>query len=820
MITKYLSSLLPVFLICITAYSQTTDTTKEPDWKKIYRATPTKINDLIHTRLDVKFDYNKSWMYGKEWVTIHPHFYQTDSLHLDAKGMTINKVSIVKAGNNVALKYVYDSSNLFITLDKSYKATEQYTIYIDYIVKPDYTKSPGSQGIYFINPKGENKNEPIQIFTQGEPESNSAWFPTIDKPNQKTTEEINMTVPAKFVSMSNGLLIKQRINGDGTRTDSWKMDKPNAPYLFFMGVGDYVIIKDKYKNKEVSYYVYKEYASTARRIFGVTSEEIAFFSKITGVDYPWEKYVQIVCKNAGGFSMENTSCTMHSEVATADERELTEISWFDAGIAHELFHQWFGDYVTCESWSNLTLNESFATLGETLWNEYKHGKDNGEATIYSNLKNYLSSPDNVAMSLVHFYYDDKAGAANNVTYAKGGCILNMLRNYVGDSAFYKSLHVYLTKHQYGNAEAQDLRLAFEEVTGEDFNWFWNEWFYNSGHPQLDINYAYDAQTKTAKVFIKQTQAGNIFKFPFAVDVYEGANKKRYKVWMTDKADTFLFSSATKPLLLNVDADKVLVCEKKDNKTLDEFIYQYNNAGNYVDRSEAIDFASSIQTNPKALDFLKTALRDKSPGLKSYTVNKLNIENDTVRKTVELIVRNLTNDSNAYVRADAITALSKNKNVEYKPLYLKALTDSSYSVANNALLALSKVDSATAETKAKELLTQPARGALKYTLYAYTDESKFDSLTADFNSMPVSNTKFFNLVPAYANFFGRVKNADTFKKGVDVMVKFRDSIWQQFRVFTDPLINNVLKETADRKMAHGLKDQSDYIISKLSADKPK
>jgi aminopeptidase N len=810
---KCILFILTALLICGATYSQSADTA----WKKIYRATPTKINDLLHTRLDVKFDYDKAWMYGKEWVTLHPHFYQTDSLHLDAKGMTINEVSLIKAGKKIPLKYLYDSTDLFITLNKTYKATEQYTIYIDYIVKPDYTKLPGTQGIFFINPKGENKNEPIQVWTQGEQESNSAWFPTIDKPNQKTTEEINMTVPEKFVSMSNGLLVKQKINGDGTRTDSWKMNEPNAPYLFFMGVGDYTIIKDKYKNKEVSYYVYKEFASTARRIFGVTPEEIAFFSKITGVDYPWEKYVQIVCENAGGFSMENTSCTMHSEYATADERDLTEINWIDAGIAHELFHQWFGDYVTCESWSNLTLNESFATLGETLWNEYKHGKDKGEATIYANLKTYLSSPDNIEMPLVHFYYDDKAGAANNITYAKGACILNMLRNYVGDSAFFKSLHVYLIKHQFGNAEAQDLRLAFEEVTGEDLNWFWNEWFYNSGHPKLDINYGYDAQTKTAKVFIKQTQAGDVFKFPFAVEVYEGANNKRYKVWMKNQSDTFSFPSNAKPLLVNVDADKELVCEKNDNKTLDEFIYQYIKGGNYVDRSEAIDFASAMQTNSKALNFLKTALHDKSSALKSYTLNKLNIENDTIRIAVEEVVKNLTNDSNAYVRADAINALSKNKNSKYESIYLKALTDSSYTVASNALQALSVIDSTTAENKAKELLTQPARGALKYTLYAYIAESKFDSLVANFNSMPIGNTKLFNLVPAFSKFLARIKNTDTFKKGVDVMVKFRDSIPQQFHVFTDPVINNALKETADKKMANGLKAESDYVQSKLPGE---
>ncbi|MES1161348.1 MAG: M1 family peptidase, partial [Bacteroidota bacterium] len=272
---------------------------KDEAWKKNYRATATKFNDLVDTRLDVKFDYDKSYMYGKAWVTLKPHFYPTDSLALDAKGMELHKVAIVKGDKTEPLKYDYDGMILKIHLDKTYKYTDKYTVFIDYTSKPNELKAQGSaaitdaRGLYFINPKGEDKNKPTQIWTQGETEANSAWFPTIDKPNQKTTEEITMTVPAKYVTLSNGKLISQKVNGDGTRTDHWKMDLPHAPYLFFMGVGDYTIVKDSYKGKEVSYYVEKEYGPVARRIFGNTPEMIAFYSRITGVDYPWVKYSQI-----------------------------------------------------------------------------------------------------------------------------------------------------------------------------------------------------------------------------------------------------------------------------------------------------------------------------------------------------------------------------------------------------------------------------------------------------------------------------------------------------------------------------------------------
>src|SRR5690242_14774669 len=252
---KIVTALL--LLLCITAQAQHFGNEQQDNsWKKVYRASATKVNDITNTKLDVKFDYDKAYLYGKAWLTLHPHFYPTDSLTLDAKGMNINTVALVKGGKNIPLKYTYDSLKLNIRLDKTYKANESYIVYIDYTAKPNELKTEGSaaitdaKGLYFINPKGTEKDKPTEIWTQGETAATSVWCPTIDETNQKTTEEITMTVPAKYVTLSNGLLASQKTNGDGTRTDTWKMDKPHSPYLFFMGVGDYAVIKDKWKTKK------------------------------------------------------------------------------------------------------------------------------------------------------------------------------------------------------------------------------------------------------------------------------------------------------------------------------------------------------------------------------------------------------------------------------------------------------------------------------------------------------------------------------------------------------------------------------------------
>ncbi|MEN9964344.1 MAG: hypothetical protein RL582_1439 [Bacteroidota bacterium] len=466
------------FSVC--AFAQPTEKKTDTSWKKVYRASETKINEVIHTKLDVKFDFENAWMIGKEWLTLRPFFYATDSVTLDAKGMDIKAVSLMNGTAKTKLTFNYDGFVLRIKLGKSFNRNEKYTLYFEYISKPNELKSEGSaaitdaKGLYFINPKGKDKNKPVQIWTQGETESNSAWMITIDKPNQKSTQELSMTVPDKMVTLSNGLLISQKKNTDGTRTDNWKMDLPHAPYLFFMGAGEFSVIKDSYKGKEVSYYVEKKYQPYARGIFGNTPEMMEFFSKKLGVEYPWAKYAQIVGRDYVSGAMENTTATLHQESAYQNARELTDGNAWEETIAHELFHHWFGDLVTAESWSNLTVNESFANYSEYLWDEYKYGRDFADAHHFEDMQGYLFSGSD-KKDLVRFHYSNKEDMFDAVSYNKGGRILHMLRNIVGDEAFFKSLTVYLNTNKYKTGEAAQLRLAFEEVTGRDLNWFWNQW---------------------------------------------------------------------------------------------------------------------------------------------------------------------------------------------------------------------------------------------------------------------------------------------------------------------------------------------------------
>ena len=786
---------------------------KDTSWKNILRESNPRVNDLVHTKLEVRFDYDKAYLYGKAWITLKPHFYNTDSLLLDAKGMDIKEVSMMKGTAKSKLKYDYDGIELRITLDKTYKGGENYTIYIDYTSKPNELKAKGSaaitdaKGLYFVNPKGEEKDKPTQIWTQGETEANSAWMPTIDKPNQKTTEEIYMTVPAKYVTLSNGLLVSQKKNADGTRTDYWKMDLPHAPYLFFMGVGEYSIVKDSYKGKEVSYYVEKEYAPVARTIFGNTPEMIKFFSDRLGVDYPWQKYSQIVGRDYVSGAMENTTATLHQESAYQNARELVDGVGWESTIAHELFHQWFGDLVTAESWSHITVNESFANYSETLWDEYKKGKDAGDAQNFNDMQGYLQGPGNTTKDLVRFHYADKEDVFDGVSYNKGGRILHMLRNYVGDEAFFKSLNNYLTTNKFKAGEAGMLRLAFEEVTGKDMNWFWNQWYYGSGHPIVKIDYKYD--NGSAMVIIEQTQkTGKVFSFPIAIDVYTGAAKKRYNVWVDNKVDTFSFNAIQKPDLVNVDADKIMLWVKTDNKSAENYVHQIKYAPLYLDRKEALDYFDKNKMPDLAI-----GLTDKYAPLRRSTITKLEaskIAEDP--RIIESIEKIANTDKDRRTKAAAISYLAKTSNAKYRPLYEKNITDSSYSVAGAALEGLVGLDPAKSYELAKKY-SNDAKGDLgaivNETIIKEGTEADFDFIAKRYDAMPLSEEKLGGTA-AFTTYLEKVQNMTNVKKGIDMIIKFRNFIPEQFRSFTDPMIVGGLTKLGKAKG----KEIEDYINNGL------
>lgn len=574
-----------------------------------------RVNDLVHTKLDLRFDWEKEEVIGKAFLTLEPLFYSTDSVVLDAKDFEIS--SIVLEGVGTELKYAYDSRHIVIQLDRTYNKGEAYTLSITYVAHPAETGGSAAiqsdQGLFFINPRNEEADKPQQIWTQGETEWNSRWFPTVDKPNERCTQEVLLTVQDRFKTLSNGILVSSDSKEKGMRTDYWKMDKPHAPYLFMLAIGEFAVVEEQWEDIPLSYYVEPAYEASAKDIFGHTPEMLSFFSEKLGMKYPWPKYAQVVVRDYVSGAMENTSAVIFGDFVQKHSRQLID-DHNDKIVAHEMFHHWFGDYVTCESWANLTMNEGFANYSEYLWFEHKYGRDAADFHMLEEWGGYFGSSQNGVHPLIHFGHLDKEDMFDAHSYNKGGSVLHMLRKYVGDEAFFASLNKYLKDNAYQAVEVHNLRLAFEAVTGQDLNWFFNQWYLEQGHPELTLSYDYDEEAKEAILHVEQTQnpetSPAIFQLPTSVDVYMASGeKKNYPIWVKERKQSFRFPAAEKPSLINFDPEKAILAIQESNKGKEELIFQFKHASAFVDRLEALQKLESEKEDPVVVALMNDALKD-------------------------------------------------------------------------------------------------------------------------------------------------------------------------------------------------------------------
>lgn len=705
-----MSSRILVFCFCLLFYSscktqkETIEkrelppiTIKAVPEKKVYRATNTILHDVKHVKLEVSFDWGKKHLLGKEWITLQPRFYPQSVLYLNARGMQINDVQLTDGKNPIQkLNYEYANDSLTISLDKTYTREQTYTLYIDYVAKPDELKKAGGsaaitsdKGLYFVNADGKDPNKPVQLWTQGETQSNSVWYPIIDSPNQRMTQELSITVDTSFVTLSNGLLVSQTYSVDKKlRTDYWKQSIPHAPYLTMMAVSNYSVANDKWNNMAVDYYVDPSHKPYAKQIFNHTPEMIQFFSEKL-IPYPWEKYAQVIAHDYVSGAMENTTASLFGEFVQKNSRELIDETNDDI-VAHELIHQWFGNYVTTESWSNITLNEGFATYGEYLWNEYKYGRDHADYTGLQDLNSYLGEARMKQENLIRFHYDAREDVFDSHSYAKGGRILHMLRKHVGDDAFFASLRKYLKDNKLQAVEAHDLRLAFEAVTGQDLNWFFNQWFFASGHPDIEINYHYIDSLKKQQVTIEQKQTREetpIYTLPLIVDIYENGKVRREKITVGERRQIFLFDCSMKPQLVNVDAEKQLLCAKTDNHTSDEWLFLFYNGPLYLDRWEAFQkIVKLIPDNEEAVACIRKALADKHYSIRNAATKAIDkLSKDQKEKLKPLLMQMVVNDEKSSVRNNLVATISKNfEGNDVEAMLLNAVNDSSYNVMSTAL----------------------------------------------------------------------------------------------------------------------------------------
>lgn len=675
----------------------------------VYRAAQPLPHDLKHTRLRVSFDWEGERVIGQATLRLAPTFRPQDSVTLDAKGFDFKTVRL---GNETGqeLPYRYDGEAITIDLPGVYERGRDYELYIDYVATPEAGGGSAAitsdKGLFFIDPRDEDPDKPTQIWTQGETEHNSRWMPTIDQPNERATQEFFITVDDRYQTLSNGVLVSSTPAANGQRTDYWRMDLPHAPYLHMIAVGEFAKVDDTWEGVPLSYYVEEEYLDDAEEIFGHTPEMLSFFSDLLDYKYPWPKYSQIVVRDYVSGAMENTTAVVFGAQVQRHADELGPLG-NDYIVAHEMFHHWFGDLVTTESWSNLTLNEGFANYSEYLWFEHHYGRDQAESHRLDELDGYLNSAQMSGFHpLIWYRWESNEDMFDGHSYNKGGLALHMLREYLGDEAFFAALNKYLTDNAYSAVEVDELRIAFEDTVGEDLQWFFDQWYLGNGHPELSIDYGY--ADGVATVTVEQTQDPDefrpIFILPTQIGVYPpaGGEPRMVDVLVDERRQTFTVEASPDDLLV-FDPRSTILGVLDDERPAAEQVEIFERVPDLRKRLFAAQAVSeAAATGELAVDDALTTrmLADDFVRVRGKGIGLLDPDDDG---DAEVLMRLVREDAAADVRGEALAVLMTTDRPELGELYQEVLdNERDYGVMASGLQGMFKVNPTAALEQAEKL----------------------------------------------------------------------------------------------------------------------
>ena len=663
--------------------------------------TPNRSYHVVHYRIEVVLHDETKSLDGKMTATLVPLLSELETVEFNAGNLNVSAVTDRKGD---ALKFRSSTSSLFIDLGR--KATPRDTV----VVTVDYSCKP-REGLTFNGPDEGYPNKRPQIWSQGEDTTNHFWFPCFDHPNDKATSEVIGTVKSAYTLLSNGKLVSTTEDKKrGTKTFHWVQNKPQSTYLIMIAAGEYAILHDRVGNLPLEYYVYPDDTSNARESFKYTPSMISFFDEMIGYPFAWDKYAQIILQDHFG-GMENSSATtLADDWAVPDIRMRQDVDPRSL-LAHELAHQWWGDVVTCKDFRHLWLNESFATYYDALYQEHSQGADEFDNTMYQDQQSGILSDTTRGRKPI---VSVESYGAN--IYPRGASVLHMLRFVLGDDLYHRGLLHYITKHQFQPVETNDLKVAIEEATGQNLQWFFDEWIYKAGYPVFALSYQWNPPQKSISLSVRQVQKMDsltgVFRMPVDVEVVTASGSETRRIGILSKDSTYDIPCSDKPLMVLFDKGNRLLKELKWEKSFDEWKFQASIARLPSDRIRALQALAIQFPGPGTASILAEVIRnDRFWSVRREAAQRagtMAATSDTTKPILKPALMAALRDSRAAVRIAAAGSLGSFKEADVVAGLRKALEDSSYNVVASALRSLARVDSAHTIDLAMRDIDYPSR----------------------------------------------------------------------------------------------------------------
>ena len=660
---------------------------------------PQRTYHVANYELTLHFAQASGEIFGDEEITLQPLGSGLRRFYLNSSELSIEHVALHGRGHRaLPLAFRTDTSRLWITLDHAYSRGDSLRVEIGFHGFP-------RTGLYFLNPSAAYPRAPREIWSQGEAEFNHFWFPCWDYPNDMSTSELIVTVPAGESVVSNGRLAGVSERG-GETTYDWVESVPHSSYLTSLAVGPWRKVSDRYGRLPVDYYVLNTVsAATARRSFRLTPDMIGFFSDSLGVPYPYEKYAQIAVQNYFFGGMENVSATTLTDATLHDARADPDYS-SQALVAHELGQHWFGDLVQGKDWADIWLNEGFATYLEALYTQYHDGNDafrlqmlqDQELAKEQDRQDYLRP-------IVDDHYTDPMQMFDRITHEKGAVVLDMLRNLLDGEAtaartasqsevFFRALRAYLTQHRAQAVDTTALIRTLEAATGRNLDRFFHQWVYAAGCPDYRVTATYEADNGLERLRVTQTQAApgveNVFVMPIEVD-FHGQQGQSREVTVDDHERTqeFDIPLGFRPLWVDFDPHDIIEKNLVFEQSVGALASQAGHDPTMMSRLSAVRELGATRgpAVQEAVRVLTLALeQDAFYGVRAYAARSLGQLHTDVAKAA--LLRALGQADNR-VRIAAIEALGtfRGDPSAYAALVQRLKTDPSYAVEAAAARAM-------------------------------------------------------------------------------------------------------------------------------------
>jgi aminopeptidase N len=492
--------------------------------------------DIQHYRLQISISDTTDAIEGKAEVQVRVVDPSVRRIVFDLKDMWVSEVR--EDEDSVAFSHL--EGRLAIDLQKTYERDAQANITILYRGTPQ-------EGLII----SKNQHDRRTFFADNWPDRASFWFPSIDHPSDKATVELTITAPQEYEVIANGRLLLTRDNDAITRTWYWAESVPIPAYCMVFGATDFSTT-DLPSNgiTTVSYHVFPEDSGRAQINFSRANQIVEYFTKVIG-PFPYEKLALVQSTTRYG-GMENASAIFFAEKSVAGDRNI------DGLVAHEIAHQWFGDSVTESDWHHLWLSEGFATYFQMLFTEHADGREAFRAELLRNKDNYLEFAENNRRPIIDTTIFDYPRLLNANNYQKAALVLHTLRNQVGDEVFFRGVREYYSAYRDMNALTVDFQKVIESASGQLLGWFFDQWFWRSGHPQLAINWSWNKTTQKLVLQINQQQPDEPFRFRLPIRVASGGRVLEQVIEVDEREEKVELSVQIKPQQIFIDPDETLL----------------------------------------------------------------------------------------------------------------------------------------------------------------------------------------------------------------------------------------------------------------------